>query len=123
MRSNASEYLDNFKLNYNISVPDEIPMIDLGGNKRRNLFLVLKESLNNVIKHAKATHVHLLFSCSNDQLSITIADNGKGMDPQKLNEFGNGLKNMQRRMDSIGGHFSITSKNGTAITLSLPLTA
>jgi len=123
IRSNASEYLDNFKLNYDISVPDEIPKIDLSGNKRRNLFLVLKESLNNIIKHAEATHVHLQFSCSNDQLIITIADNGKGMDPQKLNEFGNGLKNMQRRMESIGGYFSITSNNGTSITLSLPLTA
>lgn len=123
MRSNASEYFDNFKLNYDISVPDEIPQIDLSGNKRRNLFLVLKESLNNVIKHANATHVHLQFSCSNDQLIITIADNGKGMDPQKLNEFGNGLKNMQRRMESIGGSFSIASNNGTSITLTLPITA
>lgn len=122
MRSNASEYLDNFKLNYDISVPGEIPKVDLGGNKRRNLFLVLKETLNNVIKHAKATHVHLQFICSNDQLIIIITDNGKGMDQQKLNEFGNGLKSMQRRMENIGGHFSISSNNGTSITLSLPLT-
>lgn len=121
MRSNASEYLDNFKINYDISVPDSIPEYELSGNKRRNLFLILKESLNNIIKHSAATHVQLQFDCSRDKLHITVSDNGRGIDQDKLNEYGNGLKNMQRRMKNIGGNFSITSLNGTTINLELPL--
>jgi signal transduction histidine kinase len=119
MRSNASEYLDNFKLNYTISVPENIPSVELSGTKRRNLFLVLKESLNNIIKHANAADVHIAFSCNGD-LEIKISDNGKGINTEKLNEYGNGLKNMQRRMENIGGNFNITSANGTTITLKLP---
>lgn len=121
MRSNASEYLDNFKINYDISVPDSIPDHELSGNKRRNLFLVLKESLNNIIKHSGATHVHLQFTCNKEMLHIAVSDNGKGIDAQKLNEYGNGLKNMQRRMTNIGGSFSITSQNGTTVSFELPL--
>lgn len=121
MRANASEYLDNFKINYTINVPEVIPEIELSGNRRRNLFLVLKESLNNIVKHAKADNVIIDFYCTNG-LDIIIHDDGKGINNEKLNEFGNGLKNMQRRMESIGGTFSITSSNGTKVQLHLPLT-
>lgn len=123
MRSNAVEYLDNFMLTYDLTAPDHIPEIELSGNRRRNLFLVLKESLNNIIKHAQASHVRINFDCDETHLKITISDNGKGIKNEKLNEYGNGLKNMQRRMENIGGTFSIASVNGTVITLTLPLTA
>lgn len=115
IRSYASEYLDNFKVQYNFNIPVEIPAKDISGVKRRNIFLVLKESLNNVMKHANASEVniHIHF---NNQMLIEISDNGKGIDKEKLNQFGNGLKNMQRRMESIGGHFEIVSANGTTGT-------
>ncbi|MBS4062959.1 MAG: hypothetical protein KGZ74_00285 [Chitinophagaceae bacterium] len=122
MRANASEYLDNFKINYTINVPETIPEIELSGNRRRNLFLVMKESLNNIVKHAKAQNVTIDFSCTNG-LDILIRDDGRGMNHEKLNEFGNGLKNMQRRMESIGGSFTISSSNGTNVKLHLPLNA
>ncbi len=120
IRSYASEYLENFGIQYHIAVPAEIPERDVSGVKRRNIFLVLKESLNNVMKHASASEVTvaILF---NDQMLVEIKDNGKGIDKEKLNQFGNGLKNMQRRMESIGGKFSITSNNGTTIKLELPI--
>ncbi|HEX4957264.1 MAG TPA: sensor histidine kinase [Lacibacter sp.] len=120
MRANASEYLDNFKINYTIHVPETIPAIELSGNRRRNLFLVMKESLNNIVKHANAGNVTIDFNCT-EGLNITIQDDGKGINPEKLNEFGNGLKNMQRRMENIGGSFTISSSGGTKIQLHLPL--
>lgn len=122
MRSNASEFLDNFDLNYRIHVPENIPDIELSGNKRRNLFLVMKESLNNIIKHAQASNVTIAFTCS-EHLMVHITDDGKGIQPDKLNEYGNGLKNMQRRMENIDGSFSIAAENGTTVILILPLTA
>jgi signal transduction histidine kinase len=54
-------------------------------------------------------------------MMVEIIDNGKGIDKDKLNQFGNGLKNMQRRMESIGGSFDISSGNGTTIKLEIPI--
>ncbi len=120
IRSYASEYLENFHLQYHIIVPAEIPEKDVSGVKRRNIFLVLKESLNNVMKHANASEVTVTIQF-NHQMLVEITDNGKGIDKEKLNQFGNGLKNMQRRMESIGGSFSISSNDGTTIKLEIPI--
>ena len=120
IRSYASEYLENFHIQYHIIVPDEIPQKDVSGVKRRNIFLVLKESLNNVMKHANASEVTVTIQFNNNIL-VEIKDNGKGIDSEKLNQFGNGLKNMQRRMESIGGSFSISSNNGTITKLEIPI--
>lgn len=119
IRSYASEYLDNFKMDYQIKVPAEVPDTEISGVRRRNIFLVLKESLNNVMKHAEATEVIILIHF-NHYMQIEISDNGKGMDKEKLNQFGNGLKNMQRRMESIGGSFDISSATGTTVKLTVP---
>lgn len=122
IRSYASEYLDNFDMLYRINTPADLPKLEVSGVKRRNIFLVLKESINNVMKHSGATEVviDVLFTDSN-QLIVEIADNGKGIDAEKLNQFGNGLKNMKRRMESIGGSFNISSSKGTKIILEIPL--
>ena len=119
IRSYASEYLDNFKMDYQIKVTDEVPDIEISGVRRRNIFLVLKESLNNVMKHAHATEVIIRIHFNHHML-IEICDNGKGMDKDKLNQFGNGLKNMQRRMESIAGSFEIASVAGTTVKLTVP---
>ena len=121
IRSYASEYLDTFDMDYSIQIPNDIPPIEISGTKRRNLFLVIKEALNNTIKHAKASKVTLNVYF-NHTLHIEISDNGKGIDESKLNQFGNGLHNMQKRMKNIGGSFSVQSMNGTTIVLTMPLT-
>jgi signal transduction histidine kinase len=120
IRSYTSEYLDNFNLTYKINIPEPIPVMDVTGVKRRNLFLVIKESLNNIMKHSRATEVKIDVLISN-LLTIEITDNGKGIDPTMLNQYGNGLRNMQRRIESIGGHFSIFSKNGTTVVIQVPI--
>jgi signal transduction histidine kinase len=117
IRSYASEYLDNFKIDYKINSPHTIPDVELTGSKRRNIFLVVKECLNNIMKHANASSVLINIKTINNRLHIDISDDGIGIDPEKLNAFGNGLKNMQRRMESIGGKFIILSQAGTTITI------
>jgi signal transduction histidine kinase len=121
IRSYASEYLDNFDMDYNINVAADIPDEDVSGVKRRNIFLVLKESINNVMKHAQATQVEINIHFANEYMLVEITDNGKGIDREKLNQFGNGLKNMQRRMESVGGSFTILNNNGTTVKLEMPL--
>ncbi|MBP6686209.1 MAG: sensor histidine kinase [Lacibacter sp.] len=121
IRSYASEYLDNFDMDYHITVATDIPDTEVSGVKRRNIFLVLKESINNVMKHAAATRVEINIRFLNNNMIIEIADNGKGIDAEKLNQFGNGLKNMQRRMKGVDGSFSIINNNGTTVKLEMPL--
>ena len=58
---------------------------------------------------------------TNQALTIEIADNGTGIDMQNLRRFGNGLKNIAHRMETIDGRFHIENRNGTVTTLELPL--
>jgi len=120
IRSYASEYCETVQLQFHFDAPAEIPQQTLAGNVRRNLFLVIKESLNNIIKHAEATDVTITIQADAD-LDIMITDNGKGIDDAVLSRFGNGLKNMARRMESIGGTFSISSNQGTTTRLKTSL--
>jgi signal transduction histidine kinase len=120
IRAWSLEYFENTPVHCKINTPVSIPEKELTGDKRRNLFLCIKETLNNVLKHAQATEV-IIDITVNDKLAIRISDNGKGIDLEKLRQFGNGLKNISRRMESIGGSFSIENNEGTVTTLTLPL--
>jgi signal transduction histidine kinase len=120
IRSYAYEYLESTPIECRVNTPENIPDIELTGDKRRNIFLCVKESLNNALKHSHASMITINIDAT-DHLTITIIDNGPGIDLQKLRQFGNGLKNIARRMESIGGSFTIANDNGTVTTLVLPL--
>ena len=78
---------------------------------------MVKEALNNVLKHSRATEVSITLERVSDGLKLYIQDNGTGINFEKLRQFGNGLKNMQKRMEDIQINFSIENNNGTLITL------
>lgn len=120
IRAYAIEYFENTPVDCKVITPEHIESRDLTGDKRRNIFLCVKETLNNVLKHANASRVTITFE-TGDQLIVRIADNGVGIDLQNVRQFGNGLKNITRRMENIGGSYKIESHNGTITTLSLPL--
>jgi signal transduction histidine kinase len=120
IRSYAMEYFEVTPVTCKVNTPDNIEEKELTGDKRRNIFLCVKETLNNALKHSGATQIIIDIE-TNHQLVIRIHDNGKGIDLQKLRQFGNGLKNIQNRMAAIGGSFSIENKNGTITKLTLPL--
>ncbi len=120
IRSYSLEYFDNTPIECDVNVPEQIPEIVLAGDKRRNIFLSVKETLNNSLKHSGASLITIDIK-ANHTLQITIADNGKGIDMQNLRQFGNGLRNITRRMESIGGTCTIENKNGTITTFTLPI--
>lgn len=120
IRAWSLEYFENTPVSCRVNTPDPVPDRELTGDKRRNIFLCVKETLNNTLKHSGATEVRIDIH-TDENLVIRIADNGKGIDPANLRQFGNGLKNMQRRMESIGGHYEIVSSDGTLTVLRLPL--
>lgn len=120
IRAYALEYFENTPIICKISTPDHIDPKELSGDKRRNIFLSIKETLNNAVKHSKATELQIDFSIDK-ALTIRIKDNGVGIDLQKIRQFGNGLKNIAKRMESIGGTYQIENKEGTVSTFRLPL--
>jgi signal transduction histidine kinase len=118
IRSYVQEYFEDFPaIKCSISLPEHLPDIEVNGEVRRNIFLVIKEALHNIVKHAEATEVVIIMHYNTEGLTVTIQDNGKGIDMDKVRTFGNGLKNMKKRMDDIGVDFSIKNNNGTLIKL------
>lgn len=120
IRSYALEYFDGTAIDCKVNTPANIPARELTGDKRRNIFLCIKETLNNALKHSNASLIVIDIEL-NHQLKITITDNGAGINLQNIRQFGNGLKNIGRRMESIGGTFKIENNNGTITTLNLPM--
>jgi signal transduction histidine kinase len=120
IRAYAIEYLEGTSVQCKVNIPERIPEKELSGDKRRNLFLCVKETLNNMLKHSKANEITIDIT-TDEVLVIKIHDYGVGIDFQKLRQFGNGLQNIDRRMASIGGSFKIENDEGTITTLNLPL--
>lgn len=120
VRAYAAEFLDNTDIRCRVQYPDNLPSIELTGEKRRNIFLCIKESLNNIVKHARASEVLISFKIG-PHLVIQIHDNGTGLQTDNMRQFSNGLTNMRKRMENIDGHFSIRTQDGTVVTLSIPL--
>ena len=119
-RQHAVEFLQNHRLQYHFNVPEYIPDLQITGEQRRNIYLVIKESLHNIVKHSGASTVDISFDL-NAGLSACIHDNGKGVKTNGRRRFGNGLTNMIQRMESIGGTFEIENENGTKVKLYCPL--
>ncbi len=122
IRSYAIEYFENTGINCTVNIAADLPDIAVNGVIRRNVFLVVKEALNNVLKHSKATEVILVLKKEHTIISLLIQDNGTGIDFENLRRFGNGLKNMKARMNKSGIDFFIENKNGTLVTLQRTIT-
>ena len=86
------------------------------------LFRIVQESLNNVIKHAHASSIHLNLHYADSHLLLSITDNGKGFSLDNFNKR-NGLLNMNKRALMLNGQFDIESSigTGTVVTIKLPL--
>lgn len=117
IRSYALEYFENTGIKCNVHIDTDLPEFPVNGEIRRNVFLVIKEALNNILKHAKATEVLLALKKDKTGISLFIQDNGIGIDFDNLRMFGSGLKNMKERMTKSTIEFSIENKNGTLIIL------
>ena len=83
-------------------------------NYRQNIYYILKEAINNIVKHASATEVNISIINDEKYFTMQIIDNGNGFDPSQ-NQTGNGLKNMWMRAERINGKLTIRANNGTHI--------
>ncbi len=98
---------------HSCEVPDQRPVTS---ELRHNITLAVKEAVHNVVKHSAATEIVVRIEFNDPRLKISTTDNGRGFDPAHA-AHGNGLKNMQRRMESIAGAVSIQSTPGEGTTV------
>jgi signal transduction histidine kinase len=121
IRAHAIEYFDSTPIECKVQLPALIPQAEVSGEKRRNIFLSIKEALNNAMKHSQASQIQIVISTNDKWLMIKVCDNGVGIDADKLRRFGNGLSNMRRRMESIDGSFKIESDKNCVLTFKAPI--
>ncbi len=122
IREYSSDFLDDFNIELNIDFPEEVPEKAILREAYRNIFLMVKEALHNVVKHSMATSVDLKAAIVNGDFSISIADNGKGFQSTLLTA-GNGLKNIKHRGIAMKASVDVIGEQnaGTIFKFSVPV--
>lgn len=119
----AVDFLTAAGVECEIEMPPELPSHPLAAHVRHHLFLAVKESLNNVVKHAAASAVKLNVGLGENRLCVAITDNGCGFVVGHERAGSDGLRNMRERMAELGGECRIESRSeeGTRVVFELPL--
>lgn len=122
----AEEFFRPTPIRCRIDADDTLPSALLTSEMRHDLYLVIREAMNNVAKHSQATEAWLrIHYQAPGQLCLAVEDNGRGFQPAAVKGAGNGLANMRRRMEKIGGRFECAPRpgGGSCCRLFLPLPA
>lgn len=126
----AQNYLNTAGIRCRLDVPSRLPEVWVEAEIRHNLFLAIKESLNNVVKHSHATEATLRIRLAPDEFIISIEDNGCGMtaaaaaaynpaSPLERVQSGHGLRNLVRRLEESGGRCRVHSTPGEGTRVEL----
>jgi signal transduction histidine kinase len=116
----ASGFLEGTRIKYLFCGPEVLPDLKLSSEQRRNVFLTVKEALNNALKYSEAVLITLEIEVSESSICIRIKDNGKGFCPNDK-KTGNGLRNMRKRIEESGGDISIDSITGSGTIVQIVL--
>lgn len=122
LREHAASQIEATPLRVQLRFPTDYPERRVSATFRRNLLLVLKEALNNVLKHAQASAVAVDLEITELDLRLRVQDDGRGFSPGTSPGVGNGLGNMRKRIEDLGGRLTLTSapSAGTAIEARVP---
>ena len=122
MRRYAAELFDNSNTVCHLNMDEMIAGKKLNMEQRRDVYLIYKESMNNIRKHAAANNVWIDMQLQSGKLYIKIKDDGKGFDPFVVTDR-NGLRNIRLRTDKWKGSTLVTTApgNGSLIEIIIPL--
>jgi signal transduction histidine kinase len=125
LREYAGKVLESQDIEYQINIPRNLPVLDLDVEVRRNIYLLIKEAINNAVKHSQCTQLNIKLTATKSVINMLVEDNGVGFDPKAQMEkgVGLGLSNMGKRAREIGATFKINAApgKGTAISFVLEL--
>jgi signal transduction histidine kinase len=119
----AEDFLGDAQIRCRLHLAPQLPQRSFALDQRRNLLLVAREALNNIVKHAAATEVCIRANGSDHRLRLEFEDNGRGFNPASVRPDGIGLASMRRRVESLGGSFDLESRPaaGTRILITIKL--
>jgi signal transduction histidine kinase/ligand-binding sensor domain-containing protein len=112
IREYGLKYFEPLSVQLEFEYPELFSNCHLSEEQRRNIFLTVKESFNNIAKYAWCNKVTVKIEENSTGILLSIKDDGKGFDVNKVRLFANGLKNMQHRIEQVGGSYSISSEPG-----------
>lgn len=123
LREHAARQFENTSIRAQLDFPATFPDVRLSATFRRNVLLVTKEAINNIVKHSGATVASVQLELEGSSLDLRIADNGRGFSKLSLTTRGNGLVNMRRRIvDDLGGTFDLSANAGSGTTIQIRVT-
>ena len=119
----ADDLLEDSSIRSRITLPSGLPPCSIPAETRHQLFLAFKEALNNAVRHAQASEIHIEFRADEAGFETVVSDNGCGFESSALRSGGNGLANMPQRLERIGGSFEVKSSPscGTRVRMTVPL--
>lgn len=119
----AQSFLELTPIRCRLEVARDLPARALNSDQRHNLFLAFKEALTNVVRHSQAAEARITISTDAHALTVVVADNGQGMSDTTTGQGADGLTNMRRRLEQIGGRceFHSAPGQGTRVRFVLPL--
>jgi len=122
MRRFASDVFTARNVKFRFHTPEALPDVRLDIELRRQVFLIFKESVNNMLRHSGCTEAEIEFRLDGHQLVLVLTDNGKGIDSVRAGN-GHGLASMAERAEKLGGELTVTSNHGqgTSVRLQVPL--
>jgi len=120
IREYASDYLEEYPATIQINFQEMDDTMTITKESHREIFMTIKECLNNIVKHSKATRIEMDASIYNNLLFISLKDNGIGIKDEEI-VLGNGLNNMKNRIESLGGIFSLENATGCGTLMSITI--
>jgi signal transduction histidine kinase len=117
----ARRYLADNRIAVDVHTPEAWPEVHLPAIVRRNLFLIVKEALHNVVKHAGADRVRITFELQDDRVVLAVADNGRGLAERGGGRGRHGLDNMRKRAEALQGELQFSTEQGTTLRCTIPL--
>lgn len=121
IREHTADYLEQFSVEVEFDIPVDVPATVISKEVTRNVFMIVREALQNIVKHSGATRVWVRVNTGSG-LRLEIGDNGRGFD-MSTQRSGNGLGNLVARAKAIGAEFEMTSSPGIGTSLRLCLSS
>lgn len=134
MRLFASDILSARDIRIRFSAPETGKDVTVGADLRREIYLIFKETVNNLAKHSGASAAEIDFRLAGSRIVVSVSDNGRGFatdgggasdggDEQHTTMGGHGLGSMRQRAEKLGGTYEVASEvgRGTTVTLKVPI--
>ena len=119
----AQDYLTVAGVRYRLELPPQLPAVEIPPDVRHNVFLVAKEAITNIVRHARAQAAWIRLKLEPRRFLLEIEDDGRGLSGADLQKGRNGLRNMRKRMEDVGGELEIApgTAAGVRVRMTVPI--